>query len=121
MGESVALTHAEVVTDSNGVRVTLCWKSIAALDRDYQVFVHLYDASGAWVTAGDGPPMSGAFPSSLWKPGDTVLDVHYLPFLVEGGRVAVGMYHLEDGTRLPVTIGGVPIPDAAIPIWPVRP
>ncbi len=121
LGESVALTHAEVVTDSNGVRVTLCWKSIAALDRDYQVFVHLYDASGAWVTAGDGPPMSGAFPSSLWKPGDTVLDVHYLPFLVEGGRVAVGMYHLEDGTRLPVTIGGVPIPDAAIPIWPVRP
>ncbi len=121
LGESVALTHAGVVTDSAGVQVTLCWKSIAPLDRDYQVFVHLYDASGNWVTAGDGPPMGGAFPSSLWKPGDTVLDIHYLPFLVEGGRIAVGMYHLEDGTRLPVTIGGSPVPDAAIPIWPVRP
>lgn len=121
LGEHVALTHAEVLTDSEGVQVTLCWKSLTPLDRDYHVFVHLYDASGAWVTAGDGPPMGGAFPTTLWKPGDTILDVHHLPFLIEGGRIAVGMYHLEDGTRLPVTIGGKPVPDAAIPIWPTRP
>jgi len=65
--------------------------------------------------------MSGAFPSSFWQPGDVVLDIHHLPALVEGGRVAVGLYRLDDGTRLPATVGGEPVPDAAIPIWPVRP
>jgi len=33
----------------------------------------------------------------------------------------VGLYRLDDGTRLPVTIGGEQVHDAAIPIWPVRP
>jgi len=121
LGESVALTHAEVVPETGDIQVILCWKSLAPLDRDYQVFVHLYDASGTLVAAGDGPPMGGAFPSSLWHPGDVVLDIHRLPARVEGGRVAVGLYRLDDGTRLPVTIGGEQVHDAAIPIWPVRP
>jgi len=121
LGESVALTHAEVVAEPDGAQVLLCWKSFAPLDRDYQVFVHLYDASGTLVAAGDGPPMDGAFPSSLWQPGDVVLDIHRLPALVEGGRVAVGLYRLDDGTRLPATVGGEPVPDAAVPIWPIRP
>ncbi len=121
LGESVALTHAGVVTDEAGTRVTLCWQSLAPLADDYHVFVHLYDPSGTLLAAGDGPPMGGAFPTSLWQPGDVILDVHPLPPLVEGGRVAVGLYRLEDGVRLPVTIGGTPVPDAAIPIWPERP
>ena len=121
LGGSVTLTHAEVVPETEGTQVILCWESFAPLDRDYQVFVHLYDASGTLVAAGDGPPMSGAFPSSFWQPGDVVLDIHHLPALVEGGRVAVGLYRLDDGTRLPATVGGEPVPDAAIPIWPVRP
>lgn len=121
LGESVALTYAGVMTDEIGTRVTLCWQSLAPLADDYHVFVHLYDASGTLLAAGDGPPMGGAFPTSLWQPGDVILDVHPLPLLVEGGRVAVGLYRLGDGVRLPVTVGGVPVPDAAIPIWPERP
>ncbi len=121
LGESVALTHAGVMTDETGTRVTLCWQSLAPLAEDYHVFVHLYDPSDTLLAAGDGPPMGGAFPTSFWKPGDVVLDIHPLPPLVEGGRVAVGLYRLQDGVRLPVTIGGTPVPNAAIPIWPERP
>jgi 4-amino-4-deoxy-L-arabinose transferase-like glycosyltransferase len=121
LGGSVALTHAEVVPDAEGARVILCWQSLAPLAGDYHVFVHLYDPAGTLVAAGDGPPMGGAFPSSLWHPGDVILDIHRLPALVEDGRVAVGLYRLEDGVRLPVTIGGNAVPDAAIPIWPDRP
>lgn len=116
---SVLLTHAEVVTDR--AEVTLCWKSIAPLSDNYQVFVHLYDRSGNLLAGGDGPPMGGAFPSSLWQPGDIVRDVHHLPWSPEGERIAVGMYRLSDGVRLPVTIGDTTVPDAAIPIWPERP
>ncbi len=118
---SVLLTHATVVTDTGEAEVTLCWKSIAPLDDDYQVFVHLYDRSGNLLAAGDGPPMGGAFPSSLWQPGDIVRDMHRLPWSPEGERIAVGMYRLSDGVRLPVTIGDTTVPDAAIPIWPERP
>ncbi|MCS7179407.1 MAG: hypothetical protein N0A03_09105, partial [Anaerolineae bacterium] len=121
LDEKVALTHAGVLAERDGTRVVLCWQSLAPLPGDYHVFVHLYDSSGTLLAAGDGPPMGGAFPSSLWKPGDVVLDVHRLPPLVEGGRVAVGLYRWEDGVRLPVTIGGISIPDAAVPIWPERP
>ncbi|MBC7227583.1 MAG: glycosyltransferase family 39 protein [Thermoflexales bacterium] len=121
LGESVALTHAGVTADGEETQVTLCWRSLAPLTGDYHVFVHLYDASGTLLAAGDGPPMGGAFPSSLWQPGDVILDIHRLPPLVEGGRVAVGLYQLEDGARLPVTVNGTPVPDAAIPVWPQRP
>jgi 4-amino-4-deoxy-L-arabinose transferase-like glycosyltransferase len=121
LGERVALTHAGVAADGEGAQVTLCWQSLAPLTEDYHVFVHLYDAAGALIAAGDGPPMGGAFPSSLWQPGDMILDIHRLPALIEGGRVAVGLYRLEDGVRLPVTSGSRTVPDAAIPIWPERP
>ncbi|MGQ9804090.1 MAG: ArnT family glycosyltransferase [Anaerolineae bacterium] len=121
LGESVALTHAVVIPDETGVQVTLCWQSIAALPADYHVFVHLYDASGNLLAAGDGPPMNGAFPSSLWEPGDIISDTHHLPSPPEGARIAVGLYRLEDGVRLPVAINGAPVPDAAIPIWPTKP
>ncbi len=121
LGESVALTHAIVVPDETGTQVALCWQSLAPLAEDYHVFVHFYDASGALLAAGDGPPMGGAFPTSLWKPGDVILDIHRLPPLAVEGRIAVGLYRLEDGVRLPVTIGGNAVPDAAIPIWPERP
>lgn len=121
LGESVALTHATVVPADAGARVILCWESLAPLLTDYHIFVHLYDAAGNLLAAGDGPPMNGAFPSSLWEPGDVILDIHYLPPSAEGARIAVGMYRLEDGVRLPVTIGGNDLPDAAIPIWPTRP
>lgn len=121
LGEKVALTHAGVIAEGDGTRVLLCWQSLAPLPEDYHVFVHLYDSSGTLLAAGDGPPMGGAFPSSLWKPGDVVLDIHHLPPLIEGGQVAVGLYRLADGVRLPVAIGDTPVPDAAIPIWPKRP
>ncbi|GAG39043.1 unnamed protein product, partial [marine sediment metagenome] len=124
-GEAVALTHASVVLEQEGTRVVLCWKALQPLPADYTVFVHLLDASGALVGTGDGPPMQGAFPTSMWRPGDVVLDVHRLVSVVGEGEmgqhVTVGLYKLEGGSRLPAYIGGVPIPDAAVPIWPDRP
>jgi len=123
LGGSVALTHAEVVPEPEGARVLLCWKSLAPLERDYQVFVHLYDASGTLVAAGDGPPMGGAFPSSLWQPGDIVMDIHILQdvALQVGNRVAVGWYNLQSGERLPATRNGERMLDDAVVIWPALP
>jgi len=121
-GEAVALTHASVVPGQEGARVVLCWEAVQPLPADYTVFVHLLDASGTLVSTGDGPPMQGAFPTSMWCPGDVVLDVHHLSSAVGEGetdqRITVGLYRLEDGSRLPAYVGDVPIPDAAVSVWP---
>jgi hypothetical protein len=136
-GEAVALTHASVALGSEeqdgraGTRVTLCWEALQPLSADYTVFVHLEDVSGALVGTGDGPPMEGAFPTSLWRPGDVVLDVHDLAPTSEGGearagggrggRISVGLYGAGDGLRLPAYVEGTPVPNAAVPVWPDRP
>ncbi len=122
-GNAIALTHALVVPEPPDVRVILCWKSLNPLPQDEHVFVHLYDAEGRLLQAGDSPPMGGAFPTSLWQPGDIVMDVHTLQdvALQAGNRIAVGWYHLQSGERLPATRDGEPVQDNAVLIWPDSP
>ncbi len=124
-GEAVALTHAWVTPARGGYEVSLCWESLQPLPADYTVFVHLLDASGALASTGDGPPVQGAFPTSMWRPGDVILDVHRLALAdgdaEAGRRIVVGLYNLENGSRLPLHVGDAPIPDAAVPVWPDHP
>jgi len=122
-GNAIALTHAQVVPEPPDVRVILCWKSLNPLPQDEHVFVHLYDAEGRLLQAGDGPPMGGAFPTSLWQPGDTVMDVHILRdvTLGSGNRIAIGWYNLQSGERLPGIQDGKSVPDNAVVIWPSFP
>lgn len=123
-GEVVALTHATVTLEQEGSRVELCWKALQPMQTDYTVFVHLQDAPGAPIVTGDGPPMQGAFPVSMWHPGDIVLDVHRLELEVKeeiDQHVTVGLYNPVDGSRLPAYVGETPIPDAAVSVWPEHP
>lgn len=125
IGDGIALTHATVITQAEQARVTLCWKALQPVPVNYTVFVHLVDGNGALISTGDGPPMNGAFPTSMWQPGDVILDTHYLPLPEQGlgtdERITVGHYWPEDGTRPPVFADGSPLPANAIPVWPDRP
>lgn len=122
-GGAIALTHARVTPEGEDIRVTLCWESLSPLSQDEHVFVHLYDAGGNLLQTGDGPPMGGAFPTSLWQPGDRVLDVHILRgvTLQPGNRIAIGWYHLESGERLVATQDGELLENNSVTIWPVFP
>ncbi|HET90431.1 MAG TPA: hypothetical protein ENN99_06810 [Chloroflexi bacterium] len=122
-GDAVRLTHAEVRPHAAGLTVTLCWEALQPLPADYTVFVHLLDAGGALVATGDGPPMDGAFPTSLWQPGDMVRDTHEIPTaeLNPAHSIAVGLYHPEDGSRLPAVVANYAKPDNAVPVWPDLP
>jgi hypothetical protein len=120
----IALTHAQVTAQGDEVRVRLLWQSLAPLPRDVTVFVHAYDASGKRTPAstGDGPPMDGNFPTSLWQKGDQVLDEHVLTLPVgltlNDVQVKVGLYRPEDGMRLPALQDPIRLPDDAATIWP---
>lgn len=120
-GAYTTLTHALITPDPKGTRVALCWKALAPLPGDYTVFVHALDNSGALIGTGDGPPMQGAFPTSLWRAGDIIMDEHRLPLPPEGISIAVGLYNPADGSRLPVLIGRTPVPEASVTVWPELP
>lgn len=116
-GEVIALTHAAVHQAGSGWEVALCWESLAALDADATVFVHAYDAGGALVGTGDGPPMNQAFPTRLWQPGDRILDVHALTPTEAPASIAVGLYHPTTGERLPAMSGAEHLVNDAAVIW----
>ncbi len=118
---AISLTGAHIgrSPDSKkpGLHVSLCWKSLASVPEDYTVFVHLYDETGELLATGDGPPLNGAFPTRLWKPGDEIADTHFVPVTEEDlltareYRIGVGLYELNSGQRLQAVQAGQALPD----------
>lgn len=87
------------------ITVTLYWTAREAPSTDYQVFVHLMQADLQPVAQGDGPPLMGYYPTSIWEAGEVLPDPH--PLSLPGDlplgqyRLSVGMYRLETMDRLP--------------------
>ena len=105
----------------HALEVILRWMADGFVDADMTVFVHLVDEAGTVVAQGDGPPMDGRWPTSLWLPGLSLDDVHRieLPEDLATGRHAlvVGLYDPRTGERLlatngkdSVTVGVVALP-----------
>ncbi len=97
----------------------LHWQAIAPPDRDYTVFVHLIAPDGTIVAQDDAPPGDPFCPTSLWLPGEVVLDGHPLAIpadLPPGSyRLLVGLYHQPDNERLPaVDADGVLLGDSVV-------
>jgi hypothetical protein len=85
------------------LQLTLFWQAQASPPADYTVFVHLVDPDGRLAAQADGPPAAGAYPTSLWDPGEIIVDSHPLPDLPPGRyAIRVGLYRPETGERLPV-------------------
>jgi mannosyltransferase len=83
---------------------TLFWRAEETPRRRYKVFVHVLDEQNQIVGQRDAEPGGGANLTSLWHPGETVVDnygVAIHPATPPGAyRVEVGMYDLETGQRL---------------------
>ena len=86
--------------DASGL--TLYWQALQKPSADYTVFVQALDRSGAVLAQADGRPRHGAYPTSVWEPKERVPDTHLLAWPPQTTRVAVGLYRLESGTRLPL-------------------
>ena len=117
-GEVIALDGVRMTEGEKALGVTLWWRSVAPLGGDYVVFVHIYDAEGRLVATADGPPLSGGFPTSTWRPGDRVRDERKIDWLAEGSapfRLGVGWYDPVTGARLAATgADGVRLPDDTV-------
>jgi 4-amino-4-deoxy-L-arabinose transferase-like glycosyltransferase len=106
--------------ETGEVALTLHWRTDEVPGADYTVFVHLMDGEGRLLGQHDGPPRDGAYPTSWWLPGDTVLDRHviHLDSAHDGAiRLRVGMYDPATMVRLPVyDEAGRRLPEDVIPL-----
>ena len=108
------------------IRVLLWWEALAPPAADLTVFVHLLDESGALVGDGDGPPIGGGFPTSMWQPMDQVADEHVVMLPADHSSqvysVRVGWYDPATGFRLPLSEEGREAVDGAFTVakWQCR-
>ena len=105
-GEVIRLEGVQLHPEGDRLRVQAWWQAVARPPDDYTTLVHLYDAEGMLLTAGDAPPLHGAFPTSMWEPGDRIADEYVLPLDEQGVLVGLGWYDSSTGDRLPVFDAG---------------
>lgn len=90
----------------SNLHLTLYWQVESTLPIDYTTFVHLRNASGETVAQKDRPPLDGAYPTSLWEPGEVIADEITVPLpenLPPGPyHLVVGMYDFTTWARLSV-------------------
>jgi len=101
----------EIVPGSE-VRLTLYWESLATMETDYKVFVHLSDEAEQIRGQHDGHPVDALAPTSFWQPGDVVRDEHVFAIAPDAPPgvywLLVGLYDEATMARLPIGRG----PDA---------
>lgn len=90
------------------LELTLHWRALAAPGRDYQAFAQLWDERGKVRAQRDRPAGGDSHPSRTWSAGTDAWESHRfsLPRDLTAGtyRLAVGLYRLDDGSRLPVRL-----------------
>jgi len=84
------------IGEPKALEVTLRWRALRKLDRDYTSYVHLVSESGQTVAQSDHLPGGRYYPSSMWRPGEELADTHILalpPASPDGAlRIEAGMY-----------------------------
>jgi 4-amino-4-deoxy-L-arabinose transferase-like glycosyltransferase len=118
LGDVLDMQGYAVAYDEARVTLTLSWDVLASLPEDYTVFAQVFDAEGKLIGQGDGPPLSGDYPSSYWQIGERLTDTREIAIENPESKPAyllVGFYRLSDGVRLPVVdADGERVPDDAI-------
>jgi hypothetical protein len=101
----------QAVNPHERLRLTLYWEAINedAPLVSHTVFTHLVDAGGRIVAQHDGPPASGAWPTTAWTRGQVIVDRHHLAFVDLGyageGTLIVGLYDPESMQRVMTSDG----------------
>ncbi len=105
-GEIIALEGYTLAPTGDGLAVTLFWRAIDSPSTDYTTFVHVVDAAGEIVAQADAQPLHGRYPTSIWSPGEVVVDELAFEALPPGEyQIYVGWYRWDTLERLPIVSG----------------
>ncbi len=94
------------VKPGNKVAVTLYWQSVAKMDKDYTIFVHLLDELETVVAQVNTFPGLGSFPTRDWERGESIAERYILrlPGTVlspNSAQFEVGLFDPFTSDRLP--------------------
>ena len=115
LGDHIALAAAEIAPaqaqPGQTVRLDVRWYVPRGRpQQDYTTLIHLGQPDRPPLSTGDSPPLSGDYPTRVWRNGEVIDDDYRLvvPADLSPGRypVWIGMYDPAGGARLPVTVEG---------------
>lgn len=86
---------------------TLYWRTAARLKSNYSVYIHLRGPDGESLGQSDTFPARGSYATSLWQPGEIIVDRQIVPVrwgipTPTVGRIEVGLYTWPKLENLPV-------------------
>jgi len=88
------------------LELTLTWQCLSRMDEDYTVFVHIIDEQQRIWGQEDIGPVHGTYPTSQWKEGEIIEDIHSVQLSYEAPpgeyQIEVGLYLLSTMARLRV-------------------
>jgi hypothetical protein len=88
------------------MELSLTWQCLKRMDEDYTVFVHILDKEQRIWGQEDVWPVHGTYPTSQWKEGEIIEDIHSVRLSYEAPpgeyQIEVGLYLLSTMARLPV-------------------
>ncbi len=93
--------------DSGGtLQVVLYWEALRRTSENYSIYLQLLGPANKMFVQLDSFPGGGAYPTSLWSPGEVIRDVYRVEVAPNqdgpmAPRVEVGLYLLETMQRLP--------------------
>lgn len=119
LGDRIRLEGYSLLTPSvqpgDILQLALFWRCDTPVAERYKVFVHVLDANGAIVSQTDREPGNDLAPTTIWKPGQSIVDRYgvSIPATTAPGayRISIGMYSLSDN-RLRIFERGADIGDA---------
>lgn len=105
-GNQIQLFGYTLTSTEEGLRITLFWQAKDATNADYTVFVHVVDANDNIVAQADAQPLHGQYPTSIWSPGESVVDEWVIRVPAGEHRIFVGLYRSDTLERLPIALNG---------------
>lgn len=119
-GQSQNIEFGDILTshciglavENEKFEIDMIWQVKQPPTLDYQMFVHGLNAEGEIVQQVDVSPLSGLYPTSLWRESQVLYDTVGLAFDESIMTIAVGLYNPADIVRVPVKLSNGTITDS---------
>jgi hypothetical protein len=102
MGEAVTLAGwtRSPVEGSEEERVTVAWRVEQPVTESLQISARLVADDGTILYQRDEAPLDNAYPTTLWRPGEVILDTYSFPPAPPGARYLLVLYRASDGSEV---------------------
>jgi hypothetical protein len=102
----VALTGYSSMLVENNYRLFLFWEVLSPVPQNLTQFVHVRNSTNDTVAQIDSQPIGGTYPTTQWRPWETVVDVLDIPIPADippgEYKILAGLYDWKTLERLVV-------------------